>query len=349
MSLVLTTDSVPDEEKLDYWRAAVSRGLVPMAVTPRGEDPIAGRITTGHLGYLRVCAVEADAQRTSRTAAHIARSPEAFLAVGVQLRGTATLVQDGRRTAVAERDIVVYDTARPYSLDYPERFSTRVVHLPRRVLGLPDEQIRRITGTVVDTAQGIGSVLLPFLATLVTSAHTCSPAVAGRLAATVLDFFATLVAEHTGSGEEGPDGARRELVLRVRDHIDRNLGDHDLSPQTVAAAHHISVRYLHRLFQDEGITVSRLVQRRRLEESARELARGGASAPTVSAVARRWGFVSPAHFSRVFRGCYGCSPLEWRRLRTARDGGTSPQKAPPQPCRPAQSSRPSGRPSLVAK
>ncbi|MFJ9520782.1 AraC family transcriptional regulator [Kitasatospora sp. NPDC101801] len=34
-------------------------------------------------------------------------------------------------------------------------------------------------------------------------------------------------------------------------------------------------------------------------------------------VARRWGFVNPAHFSRVFRAAYGVSPREWRALRTA--------------------------------
>ncbi|MFI2642330.1 helix-turn-helix domain-containing protein [Streptomyces sp. NPDC018610] len=346
MSLVLTTDSVPDEEKLGYWRAAVSKALVPMAVTPRGGGPFAGRVAAGRLGYVRVCSVEADAQRTSRTAAHIARSPESFVAVALQMRGTAALVQDGRHTAVGERDIVVYDTARPYSLDFPERFSARVVHLPRRAIGLPDERLRRITGTVVDTSDGIGSVLMPFLATLVASAHTCAPAVAGKLAATVVDFFATLVAERTGPGDEaGPDGARRQLVRRIRDHIDRNLADPALSPQAVAASLHISVRYLHRVFEDEGVTVHRLIQRRRLEESARELARGGANAPTVSAVAQRWGFVSPAHFSRVFRTSYGRSPLEWRRLRASPDARASSTAAVAQ----EEPSRASGSPSLVTK
>ncbi|WP_327276448.1 AraC family transcriptional regulator [Streptomyces sp. NBC_01224] len=29
---------------------------------------------------------------------------------------------------------------------------------------------------------------------------------------------------------------------------------------------------------------------------------------TVDAVAHRWGFSSPSHFSRTFRGAYGMSP-----------------------------------------
>ena len=39
----------------------------------------------------------------------------------------------------------------------------------------------------------------------------------------------------------------------------------------------------------------------------------------MSAVAQRWGFVNPAHFSRAFRAAYGVSPREWRNLRTAQD------------------------------
>jgi AraC-like DNA-binding protein len=40
----------------------------------------------------------------------------------------------------------------------------------------------------------------------------------------------------------------------------------------------------------------------------------GRQAPstTVAAIARRWGFADPTHFSRVFRAAYGMSPREWR-------------------------------------
>ncbi|GGL64027.1 AraC family transcriptional regulator [Streptomyces fumigatiscleroticus] len=315
MSLVLTTDAVPGRERLEYWRHAVGRALVPMAVTARGEGPFAGRITADRLAGLKVCTVEADAHRASRTAAHVARSSEEFVTVAVQTSGRATLVQDGRCAVAGEGDLLVYDTARPYALEYPERFCARVVQLPRRALPLTEEDVRRVTGTAVGTADGLGAVLMPFLAELVASAHACAPSVAARLAAGTAGLFDALVTERTRQAAE-PATAQGALVSRIRDHIDRNLRNPALSPETVAGAHHISVRYLHRLFEDEGVTVSRLIQRRRLEESARELARGGRPAPTVAAVAQRWGFISPAHYSRVFRGAYGVSPRAWRAART---------------------------------
>jgi AraC-like DNA-binding protein len=329
--VVLTTPSVPGGNEVAHWREALGRALVPMAVTPHGDGPFSGRIRTAPLGCLRVSTVEADATRVSRTPELIALSPEAFVALGVQVSGTATLLQEGRRSEVGEGDLVVYDTARPYSFDYPERFSTHVFPLPRRVLGLTDADVRQVCGTVVGPSDGFGAVLQTFLRTVAASAGSYSPAVGGKLANSVIDLFATLVAEvgrrapADGDGDGEGDRARAHLVLRIRDHIDRNLGDPALSPDAIARAHHISVRYLHRIFEAEGITVGRLVQQRRLQECARELARRGRTAPTVSAVAQRWGFASPAHFSRAFRTAYGVSPREWRNLRTT----DAPHLAPP--------------------
>ncbi|MFE4619242.1 helix-turn-helix domain-containing protein [Streptomyces sp. NPDC056747] len=316
---MLTTASVPDRDKVAYWNDAVSRTLVPMTVAPRGDGPFDGRIATERLGYLQVSTMEADAGRVSRTPALIARSSEALVAVGVQISGTATYVQDGRRAEVGAGDLVVYDTTRPYSFDYPQRFATHVFQLPRRTLGVPDTDIRQVTGNAIGTGDGFGAMLLPFLATLAASpADGYPPAVANRLAGNVVDLFATLIAERAHPGDTDSD-ARSHLLFRVRDHINRNLGDPDLSPERIARTHRISVRYLHRLFEGEGTTVGRFIRQRRLEECGRELARRGRTAPTVSAVAQRWGFANPAHFSRAFRAAYGVSPREWRQLRTPQE------------------------------
>ncbi|MGW0935599.1 AraC-like ligand-binding domain-containing protein [Streptomyces sp. NPDC002666] len=332
MSPVLTTASVPDQDKVAYWNDALDRTLVPMTVTPRGDGPFDARIATHRLGYLQVSTMEADAERVSRTPALIARSAEALVAVGVQISGTATFTQDNRQASVGEWDLVVCDRSRPYSFDYPQRFATHIFQLPRRMLGVPDSDIRQVTGHAISTKDGFGAVLLPFLATLASATGAYPPAVADRLAGNVVDLFATLITERAHpSGADAEDTARSHLLLRVRDHINQNLADPDLSPESIARAHRISIRYLHRLFEGEGITVGRLIQKRRLEECSRELARRGRAAPTVSAVAQRWGFVNPAHFSRAFRGTYGVSPREWRNLRTQHDVAPPPAGRPAAP------------------
>ncbi|TXS20420.1 helix-turn-helix domain-containing protein [Streptomyces sp. adm13(2018)] len=326
MSVMVTTDSVPEQDRIAFWHEAVSRTLVPMEVSARGGGPFDGRMATDRVGCLQVTTVEADAQRVSRTRTLIARSPRALVAVGVQTSGTAAFLQDGRRAEVGEGDLVLYDTTRPFSFDYPGRFTARVFQVPRRALGAPDSALRQATGRAIGTADGFGAILLPFLTNLASTAGSHPPAVATRLSGMVVELFDTLIAEESRSG--GPDtDTAGHLVRRVRDHVDRNLLDPDLCPARLAAAHGISVRYLHRLFEGEGITVSRLIRQRRLEECGRELARRGRTAPSVSAVAQRWGFVSPAHFSRAFRAAYGVTPTEWRDLSTTRQAADLVQAA----------------------
>jgi hypothetical protein len=53
-------------------------------------------------------------------------------------------------------------------------------------------------------------------------------------------------------------------VFALREHFSY-LGDADLSPARIAAEHNISVRYLHLLFAQQGLTVRTWLVRERLE------------------------------------------------------------------------------------
>ncbi|WP_424889129.1 helix-turn-helix domain-containing protein [Streptomyces sp. XH2] len=316
----VTTTSVADDEKAGFWSGAVSRALVPVEACPLTDRPFDGLVESHRLGYVRISTLEADPARLSRTAALIARAPlsEPQAVVGVQVSGRAVLEQDGRRAEVPPGGLVLYDTARPYAVDYPERFRTHLFHLPRRLLGVPERDLRHASATAVGPAEGYGPVLLPFLGVLAASAQTYPAPVGDRLAGSVADLFSALIAQLClARAAHEPGTPNEHLIRRVREYIDHHLDDPELSPEKIARAHHISVRYLHRLFEGEGegVTVSRLIQRLRLDACARELARRGRTAPTVSSVAQRWGFVSPAYFSRAFRAAYGVPPREWRSLR----------------------------------
>ncbi|MFE4973292.1 helix-turn-helix domain-containing protein [Kitasatospora sp. NPDC056651] len=268
------------------------------------------------VGCVRISTLEADAARLSRTAELIAGEARCEPQVGVvvQVSGRAVLKQDGRRAEVPPGGLVLYDTERPYTVDYPERFRTHLFHVPSRLLSVTERDLRDASATAVGPADGCGPVLLAFLGGLATSAHSYPAPVGDRLAGSVADLFGALVAELAPARAVEEPGANAHLVRRVREYIGRHLSDPELSPERIARAHRISVRYLHRLFEGEGVTVSRLVQRLRLDACARELARRGGFGPTVSAVGQRWGFVNPAHFSRTFRAAYGVSPREWRSL-----------------------------------
>ena len=316
MSLVLCTDTVPAGERLAYWHDAVRRTFVPLDVaTPRdvsSSAPFSAAVTTDQLGYLQISTVDADAERVSRTPHLIAQDSAEYLLVGLQGRGPAVVSQDGRDAALRPGDFALYDTTRPYTLSFPDRFQMKVFQVPRQALGLRESDLRRITGITLRGDEGLAAMVGPFLAALAAEVGTCPPQAGEMLAHNAVDLLATLIAERLDRDIAGTDAAHQTLLLRIRAFIVRGLADPALSPEAIAAAHHISVRYLHRLFQHEGTTVSRWIQHRRLEECRRDLIRPGHLTPAVSAVAHRWGFTNPAHFSRVFRAAYGMSPREYQ-------------------------------------
>ncbi|MER7688416.1 helix-turn-helix domain-containing protein [Streptomyces sp. NPDC097610] len=209
-------------------------------------------------------------------------------------------------------DICFYDAHGPATLDFPERFRMKVFLVPYESLGLDAADVARLAGTPVPRVSRLGSLLSPFLSELADTASSSRPPVSDLLAWNAVNVLATLATERLGRDATATPDARTPLRARILEFIDLHLTDEDLSPETIAGAHHISARYLHRIFQDEGTTVGRWIQRRRLEECRRDLmirARGGR---TIAAVANRWGFMSATHFSRVFRAAYGMSPSEWR-------------------------------------
>jgi AraC family transcriptional regulator len=102
---------------------------------------------------------------------------------------------------------------------------------------------------------------------------------------------------------------RPTIVRRIADFVAQNLAS-DIRLEQLAALAAVSVDHFVRAFrQATGLTPHRFVLERRLE-TARELLRDD-PAP-ISAIARRCGFASAAHFSAVFHGRFGVTPSQYR-------------------------------------
>ncbi|WP_455432981.1 helix-turn-helix domain-containing protein [Streptosporangium soli] len=50
-----------------------------------------------------------------------------------------------------------------------------------------------------------------------------------------------------------------------------------------------------------------------MQQCRRDLAAPRLAAHPIHAIAARWGFTSPAHFSQTFRSVYGLSPRQFRQ------------------------------------
>lgn len=305
-----TVASLPASHRRAYWRDALSRtfGAVHISVP---EEVRHGTIRATPLNRLRAVTVTGDCQDALRTLRQARQDgQDEYVVVKLLDQGVARLEQDGREAVLRPGDIAVYDLARPVRLHLPQSFRTKSLALPRHALGLSDSDIAQITARPLAADSPLAGLISPFLSGFVDGAGTYPSRVGELMARNVVDLLGVLTDEVLGNTATESAGGNRALLLRIKAYIDERLADPDLSPQSIAADHHISLRYLHKLFESEDATVGRWIQRRRLEECRRALTVHRHA--TIAAIASRWGFTSAAHFSRVFRAAYGISPREWR-------------------------------------
>ncbi|WP_159007093.1 helix-turn-helix domain-containing protein [Streptomyces sp. NRRL S-813] len=306
--------------------ATVSQWLAPVLGRTRQDGSATGSVSLHHFGYLRLIVCETGPLCLTRDTGSIAQDSGDAIAVLIPRHGTVRLVQDGRGSLVESGQPALIDLRRAFSVEQRERTRLLFFRLPAHALHLPVSTLRTVTARALAPTHGVAALLVPLLLSLEESAARMPAAVGERLGGIVTELVAALVQECTESAEEGgesPRTGRRQLILTIREYIDRHLDDPELSAERIAAAHFISVRHLHRLFEDEGVTVGRLMLRRQVDECARELARRARVSRSISVVASRWGFRNAAHFSRTFMAVYGCSPQEWRREAGAQPGAGS--------------------------
>ena len=318
MAGVLRTDDVTQADRFAQWRHWISATFVPLECAPVGRGPFRGEVAHWELGDLLVSRVAAEAHLASRTRRMIALRDAGYYKVGLLTHGSCKLSQEGRDALLQPGDLAIYDCRRPYTMVFDEPHEMSFLMFPCDRLRLPSAAVEEVLVTPVSSTQSTGSLVAPFLRRLVANLEQPGEPVNSRLADNVLDLLATLFSERTGMTPADPAALRRSLLLGVHGWIDAHLADPDLDPDTIARANHISVRYLHKLFQEQGTSVGSWVRERRLANCRRDLADPALAQRGVHVIARSWGFDDAAHFSKIFKASYGQPPGAYRDTCTVR-------------------------------
>ncbi|MEV6166299.1 helix-turn-helix domain-containing protein [Streptomyces sp. NPDC052052] len=288
-----------------------------MTITSEHADDFRAGLRLLELGVTQASVLSYPSLRSLRTPALIRRSDPELYHLSLTLTGGQTLSQGGRDASVGAGDLLLYDSSHPADAQvFPGHGGAVegiIVNVPRAALPLPEAKVDRLLATPLPADAGVGALLSQFLTRLAAESAGLGPQDAVRLGAVTLDLVTAFLAQHVdAAGTVPPENRQQALLVGIHSFIERNLGDPQLSPATIAAAHHISVRYLHLLFQQRGTTVSAWIRHRRLERCRRDLTDPLLCQQPLHSVAARWGFRHPAEFSRAFRAAHGMPPRDYR-------------------------------------
>lgn len=280
-------------------------------VLVRSACPYHAEQRTQRLGPLVACDIQGDHGVRVRPRASPTARGRGY-ALGLLLLGQGALEQGDRIARIAPGDFVLYSGLRPFRLDLEGPYRYFVANVDQGTADL----LRRAGSAVVNPdlprSPG-GRVLTAALAEIAQVAPALGPVTRQEMGEHVTAMLRTLVHE-AALPAIGGSTDRVALLNRALDHIGQHL-DADLTPDAIAAAQHISVRYLHVLFRQRGETVGSHIRRQRLNRIRRDLADPRLAHLPAYAVAARWGLPDPSHFSRLFRAEFAMSPREFRNAR----------------------------------
>jgi len=321
MPVVIDTEDHPEAERVERYRETVLCQPLPVEVLP-DPDGFSGRLEATQFGAVSIARLT---QRTKgvtnvrRTRTLIRRcDPEAFRLM-LNLRGHNVMSQGDREVTLGTGDMALFDSSRPFWVALTPQAGVHqdwaMLTFPQRVLSLDAADLRALTSRILATrSNALASLVSSFVVQLTRTRDEYEAADAARLSTVLTDLVEAVLAAELRATTDLPQATRRRgLMMQIQGFIVEHLDDPDLTPSTVAAAHHMSTRALHALFHQHQLSVAVWIRHRRLERCRQELADPRLYDRPVHAIGARWGFGNGAHFSRSFRAAYGMAPQEYRR------------------------------------
>jgi AraC-like DNA-binding protein len=315
----MSSEDLPAADRFAWWSEQMSKDTAPTMVSSPHARDFRAEVTLADLGPVRLTALTHPETRSVRTAALIRRSDQERYGLAVIMRGAHWVFQRDQDNGVDAGDLTFFDTSQPYdfrALPSAEPGKAVMLHFPKAALPVRPERLQCLLAGRLRAGTGMNAIFSRYLisvASALEQGEVCGPETR-QLGEVALDLAtAVLAAQIGGQNQLTPETRRQVLVSRIEAFIEHNLGDPDLTPAVIAEHHHVSLGHLHRTFQPRELTVAAWIRHQRLERCRADLTDSRLRDMPVHAIGARWGFRSPADFSRAFRATHGVPPGDYRR------------------------------------
>lgn len=316
----ISTNDLPARDQLAAWREDFGRKVLRLDFEPLQGVPLHAEMTLRTLPALDVMSVRCSPMRVRRTKELVADGDDGFC-LGCASSGRAIISGRGRELTVNESETVLSSWAESVTFVHP---------VPLRVIGLQmsraaltplvrnvDDAVMRVIPSNIEALR----LLTSYVNVLADSQALATPELRRLVVVHVYDLVAlTIGATRDAAALAEGRGVRAARLRAIKADIAENVGHCDLSVTAVAARQRVTARYVQKLFETEGTTLSQFVLAQRLRGAHRMLTDPRRAGRTITAIAFEAGFGDLSYFNRAFRRLYAASPTDVRNATQRKDG-----------------------------
>lgn len=315
-SVRFSTEDFPERQRSTAWREFFGREVAGLDIEPLAEGPYSADATVRLFPDLGLLLGTCSGAHYRILRELIRGDDVAFVTSSAGRWATS---QIGREHLLAAGDAIAMTNGEPGVITHgaPRRGATTsrftCFSIPRRVLaGLVTNLDVALVRPVPAQIEALR--LLDGYLRLLEDPSAVTALELGRLAAThVHDLVAMALGATRDAAEIARGrGLRAARLNAIKADIAANLERGDLSATELAVRHGISPRYIQKLFEGEGTTLSRFVLSQRLNRVYRRLADPRSTGLTIGALAFDAGFADLSTFNHAFRRQFGATPSEVR-------------------------------------
>lgn len=317
-----STRELAPSQRLPMWHEIFGRSVSRRILSPLSDEPVDVEMTVRRLaregpesGGLEMRAVVQEMTLSAGFTAE--RTPELLsdgnddVVLHVHRSGHRTVAQLGREAGIGPGEGLLTSNADRSLVTLPDPADFFSIGLPRRAMSslvpcLEDAFLRPIAGP------GALRLLVDYLDVVRDHELVGAPELRQAIAMHVADLIALAIGASREAAEIATHRGLRAARLRaIKADIADNLSG-AVSPGAIAARHGVTPRYVHKLFESEGVTLSRYVLRQRLACVHRMLSDPRHAATPIATLAYSAGFGDLSTFNREFRRHFGCTPSDVR-------------------------------------
>lgn len=316
-SFRFSTDDLPERARARVVRELFDHATLPNRpepLEPLRDDRVRLRITKHAVPGVSIMSGALCGLRQAVRSRGSVLSSEDDLLVAVNLRGRSIAQPRNRELVLLNGDAMVVTRDRiSFNLNHPTPVSFMGFRVPRQamepLLGSVDDGMVRMVPAGTEAIK-----LLVTYARAIAKEQTPQTPELQRL---VVTHFQDLIALAVGATRDAQAiakarGVRAARLREIMADISANLTDCGLSVAAVAQRQRVTTRYIHKLFEGEGLTFSTFVLGQRLSRAHRMLADPRFADRGISSVAFDVGFGDLSYFNRTFRRRYDATPSEIR-------------------------------------